>query len=182
MKLLRYGPAGAEKPAMLDGEGVVRDLSGVVADIDGRVLSDEALARLRALDPKSLPAVGKPGRIGACVGQVGKFICIGLNYSDHAAETGATPPGQPIIFHKAVTALCGPNDDVLAPPQKANDEESSKAGAEKRVAIQQQLFGGRSKRSCVTRSTEQKPGHKGAHEAHTSQEEFHGSQQWRSPC
>ena len=115
MKLLRYGPAGAEKPAMLDGEGVVRDLSGVVADIDGRVLSDEALARLRALDPKSLPAVGKPGRIGACVGGVGKLIAIGLNYSDHAAETGAEPPKEPIVFFKATSCICGPDDDVEIP-------------------------------------------------------------------
>lgn len=115
MKLLRYGPAGHEKPGCLDDSGTVRDLSGVVADISSATLSPEMLDRLASTDVASLPAVANPGRIGPCVGAVGKCVCIGLNYSDHAAETGATPPGQPIIFHKAVTAICGPNDDVEMP-------------------------------------------------------------------
>lgn len=115
MKLLRYGPVGHEKPGCLDSSGTVRDLSGVVADISSATLSPEMLDRLAATDVASLPAVVNPGRIGPCVGAVGKCVCIGLNYSDHAAETGATPPGQPIIFHKAVTAICGPDDDVEMP-------------------------------------------------------------------
>ena len=115
MKLLRYGPLGAEKPGMLDGGGAVRDLSGVVPDIAGDVLTSAGLERLAALDPAELPAVGGAPRIGACVGDVGKFICIGLNYSDHAAETGAAPPPEPILFAKATSAICGPDDDVIIP-------------------------------------------------------------------
>ena len=115
MKLLRYGPAGAERPGLLDASGVVRDLTGVVPDIAGAALSPEGLTRLRALDPASLPAVATPGRIGACVGAVGKFVCIGLNYADHAAETGAAIPDEPVIFMKATSAICGPNDTVLKP-------------------------------------------------------------------
>ena len=113
MKLLRVGPKGQEKPAMLDG-GTLRDLSGEVADVAGDVLSDAGLERLRALDAASLPEMA-PGRIGPCVGRVGKMICVGLNYSDHAAETGAAVPDEPIIFMKATTALCGPDDEVLIP-------------------------------------------------------------------
>ena len=113
MKLLRVGPEGREKPAMLDGE-TLRDLSGEVEDIAGEVLSDAGLDRLRALDPASLPEVA-PGRVGPCVGRVGKMVCIGLNYSDHAAETGAEVPKEPILFMKATTAICGPDDEVLIP-------------------------------------------------------------------
>jgi 2-keto-4-pentenoate hydratase/2-oxohepta-3-ene-1,7-dioic acid hydratase in catechol pathway len=112
MKLLRYGPRGAEKPGMLDGEGRLRDLSGVVGDIAGEVLG--RLDRL-AVDPGALPLVEDNPRLGACVGGTGKFICIGLNYSDHAAETGATVPPEPIIFMKATSAICGPNDPILLP-------------------------------------------------------------------
>ncbi|HLT76418.1 MAG TPA: fumarylacetoacetate hydrolase family protein [Ferrovibrio sp.] len=115
MKLLRYGPAGQEKPGLLDGNGVLRDLSGVVPDIGGEVLSPDGLARLKALDPAKLPAVSGNPRLGPCVAGVGKFICIGLNYSDHAAETGATVPPEPIIFMKATSAITGPNDDVIIP-------------------------------------------------------------------
>ena len=114
MKLLRYGARGAEKPGLLDADGTVRDLSGVIPDLTGETLSDAALETLLALDPGTLPAV-TPERIGPCVGNVGKFLCIGLNYSDHAAETGAAIPEHPILFHKATSAIVGPNDDVSLP-------------------------------------------------------------------
>lgn len=115
MKLLRYGPRGAEKPALLDAEGVIRDLSNVVGDIDGRALGTDSLSRLRAIDPATLQALPSGGRIGPCVGSVGKFICVGLNYADHARETGKEPPAEPILFMKATSAICGPNDDVEIP-------------------------------------------------------------------
>jgi len=115
VKLLRYGPAGAEGPGLLDASGMVRDLSGVVPDIAGAVLLPESLARLRGLDPASLPAVAEPGRIGPCVGGVGKFVCIGLNYADHAAESGMAVPEEPVVFMKATSAICGPDDAVLKP-------------------------------------------------------------------
>lgn len=114
MKLMRVGPLGQEKPAILDKDGKVRDLSGHVADIGGAAISPEGLAKIAALDPASLPEIAVD-RIGACVAGTGKFICIGLNYSDHAAETGATVPPEPVIFMKATSAICGPNDDVLIP-------------------------------------------------------------------
>ncbi|MBY5566536.1 fumarylacetoacetate hydrolase family protein [Rhizobium leguminosarum] len=114
MKLMRVGEAGSEKPALLDADGKVRDLSGHVADIGGEAISPAGLAKIAAIDPKSLPEIA-PGRIGACVAGTGKFICIGLNYSDHAAETGATVPPEPIIFMKATSAIVGPNDDVIIP-------------------------------------------------------------------
>ena len=113
MKLMRVGPPGQERPAMLV-DGTIRDLSGEVEDVAGDALSDEGLDRLRALDPAGLPEMA-PGRVGPCVGRVGKFICIGLNYSDHAAETGAEVPKEPILFMKATTAICGPDDEVLIP-------------------------------------------------------------------
>jgi 2-keto-4-pentenoate hydratase/2-oxohepta-3-ene-1,7-dioic acid hydratase in catechol pathway len=115
MKLLRFGEEGAERPGILDADGSIRDLSGVVADIGGLTLSDAGLAQLRALDPASLPAVDPGVRLGPCVGGIGKMICIGLNYSDHAAETGAKVPSEPIIFMKATSAICGPNDPVIIP-------------------------------------------------------------------
>ncbi len=115
MKLLRYGPAGAEKPGMLDGAGVLRDLSGAVDDIAGEALLPESLARLGALDPATLPQVGGDPRLGPCVGRVGKFIAIGLNYSDHARETGMAIPEEPVVFTKATSSICGPNDDTLIP-------------------------------------------------------------------
>ena len=114
MKLMRIGEPGQEKPALFDNKGKIRDLSGHVADIAGPAISPEGLARIAALDPESLPEL-QPARIGACVAGTGKFICIGLNYSDHAAETGATVPPEPIIFMKATSAIVGPNDDVVIP-------------------------------------------------------------------
>ncbi|ABF62364.1 fumarylacetoacetate hydrolase family protein [Rhodobacteraceae bacterium R_SAG7] len=115
MKLLRYGPLGQEKPGLLDQDGNIRDLSGQVADIGAATLGDAGLDALRALDPQSLPLVEGTPRIGACVGQVGKFICIGLNYADHAAESGMSLPEEPVIFFKATSAICGPNDAVEIP-------------------------------------------------------------------
>lgn len=114
MKLLRHGPAGAEKPALLDADGKVRDLSGIIADIGGAALSDASLKQLASIDPKSLPEVS-PVRIGPCVAGTRKFICVGLNYSDHAKETGKEPPEEPILFMKALSAMIGPDDDVEIP-------------------------------------------------------------------
>lgn len=115
MKLVRFGNIGAEKPGILDDNGQLRDLSTVVDDIAGEVISPEGLDRLRGLDLKTLPLVKGSPRIGACVGRVGKFICIGLNYADHAAEAGMPVPAEPVIFMKATSALCGPDDTVLIP-------------------------------------------------------------------
>jgi 2,4-diketo-3-deoxy-L-fuconate hydrolase len=114
MKLLRYGPLGQEKPGLLDADGKIRDLSGIVADIDGKVLSD--LSAIRAARIDSLPVVPAGVRIAEPVANVGKFLCIGLNYSDHAAESGMPEPSEPIIFMKATSAIIGPNDDVYLPP------------------------------------------------------------------
>ncbi|MDF3919183.1 fumarylacetoacetate hydrolase family protein [Salinicola salarius] len=115
MKLLRHGPKGQEKPGIVDANGTVRDLSGKIDDIAGDVLSDAGLAQLAQIDLASLPEVAAGTRLGPCVGRVGKFICIGLNYSDHAAETGAEVPAEPVIFNKWTSAICGPNDDVEIP-------------------------------------------------------------------
>lgn len=114
MKLLRYGAPGAEKPGLLDAEGRIRDLSGEIDDITGATIGPDGLARLAALDVARLPVV-EADRIGPCVGRVGKFVCIGLNYSDHAAETGSTVPPEPVIFAKATSAIVGPNDNVEIP-------------------------------------------------------------------
>ena len=115
MKLLRYGPVGKEKPGLLDSMGAIRDLSGVIPDIAGDVLLPDALAKLRTIDPASLPRVDGTPRIGPCVGQVGKFIAIGLNYSDHAAESGMAVPKEPIVFMKATSCIVGPNDNLEIP-------------------------------------------------------------------
>jgi 2-keto-4-pentenoate hydratase/2-oxohepta-3-ene-1,7-dioic acid hydratase in catechol pathway len=115
MKLLRWGPPGEERPGILDGEGRIRDLSGVVRDIDGKAISPEGLAKIAAFDPSTLPLVRGTPRIGPCVAGVGKFMCIGLNYSDHAAETGAQVPPEPVLFLKATSAISGPYDDVRIP-------------------------------------------------------------------
>ncbi|WHS62537.1 ureidoglycolate lyase [Pseudomonas sp. G2-4] len=115
MKLLRYGEKGSEKPGLLDADNQIRDLSGHVPDIAGQALSPDSLAALAALDPRSLPIVAGQPRIGACVGQVGKFICIGLNYADHAAESNMDVPKEPIIFNKWTSAICGPNDNIQIP-------------------------------------------------------------------
>ena len=115
MKLLRYGPAGRERPGMVDSSGAVRDLSGVVKEIDGAALSPSELARLRALDAESLPLARDVERLGACVARPGKFICIGLNYADHAAEAGLAVPEEPVVFLKATSAVSGPNDCIIKP-------------------------------------------------------------------
>jgi 2-keto-4-pentenoate hydratase/2-oxohepta-3-ene-1,7-dioic acid hydratase in catechol pathway len=115
MKLLRYGPPGQEKPGLLDASGAIRDLSGHISDLSGSALDPDALARLAAIDPASLPAVNGSPRLGPCVTGVGKFICVGLNYSDHAAESGMAVPAEPIIFMKATSAITGPNDDLVIP-------------------------------------------------------------------
>ncbi|MGO1396278.1 MAG: fumarylacetoacetate hydrolase family protein [Halomonas sp.] len=115
MKLVRFGSPGQEKPGILDSQGKVRDLSSIVSDIAGDVLDDAGLKKLRDIDVATLPEVSGDTRFGPCVGQVGKFICIGLNYSDHAAETGAEVPPEPVIFNKWTSAICGPNDDVEIP-------------------------------------------------------------------
>ena len=115
LKLLRYGEAGQERPGLLDAQGQVRDLGGQIPDLQPSTLDDATLARLSALDPESLPLVERPGRIGACVGGVGKFVCIGLNYRDHADETGAAYPAEPVVFLKATSSIQGPDDDVILP-------------------------------------------------------------------
>ncbi len=113
MKLVRYGERGAEKPGVLDADGRIRDLSAHVKDIAGDVLVD--IDKLKSVDPASLPLVEGNPRLGACVSGTGKFICIGLNYSDHAAETGMAVPPEPVIFMKATSAICGPNDPIIVP-------------------------------------------------------------------
>lgn len=121
MKLLRYGPAGAEKPAILDSDGKIRDLSGVIADIGGDTLSDASFEAIRRADIEALPIV-EADRIGPCVTRPGKFICVGLNYADHAKETGKAPPEEPILFMKATSAVVGPNDDVEIPRGSAKTD------------------------------------------------------------
>ena len=115
MKLLRYGPSGQEKPGILDRNGQIRDLSGVVRDIDGAALAPASLDRVRRLDPASLPVVAGTPRVGPCVANVGKIVAIGLNYRKHAEEAGMAIPTEPIFFIKATSSICGPNDDVIIP-------------------------------------------------------------------
>ena len=115
MKLLRYGPAGEEKPGLLDKDGNIRSLADHVSDINGGSISDETLATLRQFDTNDLPLVDDDVRLGPCVGNVGKFLCIGLNYSDHAAESGMPVPTEPEVFTKATSAICGPDDDIIQP-------------------------------------------------------------------
>jgi 2,4-diketo-3-deoxy-L-fuconate hydrolase len=115
MKLLRFGPSGGERPGLVDGAGAIRDLGGVIGDLDGSALSPASLERLRGLDPGSLPLAPPEARIGACVARPGKFIGIGLNYADHAAETGAPIPTEPVIFMKATSCIGGPDDPIVAP-------------------------------------------------------------------
>jgi ureidoglycolate lyase len=122
MKLLRYGPSGQEKPALLDAAGAIRDLSGALDDIAGDALTPNELQRLREIDIQSLPRVDGQPRIGPCVGRVGKFICIGLNYADHAAESGVEPPSEPILFNKWTSAICGPNDAVEIPRESTKTD------------------------------------------------------------
>ena len=115
MKLLRFGNSGQEKPGIIDNDGNIRDLSGFIDDINGSTVSPDGLNKINQIDISSLPIVSDNPRIGPCVGSVGKFLCIGLNYSDHAAETGAEAPPEPILFQKATSAIIGPNDDVEIP-------------------------------------------------------------------
>src|SRR5688572_33415987 len=115
MKLVRYGSAGAEKPGIVDSNGKLRDLSGIIDDVAGETLSPTGLEKLRSISTNKLPEVRNSERIGSCVGKVGKFICVGLNYADHAKESGAEPPKEPVLFMKATSAICGPNDDVIIP-------------------------------------------------------------------
>ena len=116
MKLLRYGAAGREKPGLLDADGKIRDLSGQIADVDGQALTSETLGRLAKLDPATLPIVDGSPRLGCPVGSVSKFVAVGLNYADHAAEANMPLPSEPIIFFKATSCIVGPNDDVILPP------------------------------------------------------------------
>jgi 2-keto-4-pentenoate hydratase/2-oxohepta-3-ene-1,7-dioic acid hydratase in catechol pathway len=115
MKLLRHGPVGAERPGLLHTDGTIRDLTGLVPDIGGAVISDTGLAMLRGIDAGILPVVDPATRLGPCVAGTGKFICIGLNYADHAAESGMAVPPEPVIFMKATSAICGPNDPIIIP-------------------------------------------------------------------
>ena len=115
MKLVRFGAAGAEKPGMVDASGTIRDLSGHVADITGATLAPASIEKLKKIDPKSLPEAPKGVRLGACVGGVHNFIAVGLNYADHAKETGAAIPAEPILFNKLANCIIGPNDDVMIP-------------------------------------------------------------------
>ena len=115
MKLLRFGEAGVEKPGIMDTNGTIRDLSSVLTDIAGDALSDKGITRIAAIDPTTLPSVDANTRLGPCVAGTGKFICIGLNYADHAAEAGLDLPPEPVIFMKATSAICGPNDPIVIP-------------------------------------------------------------------
>jgi len=115
MKLLRHGPAGSEKPGVLDAEGNIRDLSAHISDLDGAALSDASIDKLRALDLSTLPQVDSGTRLGACVANVGKLICVGLNYSDHAAESGLEVPPEPVLFFKATSSIVGPDDAIEIP-------------------------------------------------------------------
>ncbi len=115
MKLVRFGPQGSEKPGLIDGNGDIRDLSAIVDDIDGRMLADNRLADLRSLDPGTLPLVSDSERLGPCIGDPGKFVCVGLNYSDHAAEAGLDVPDEPVLFMKATSSISGPNDAIVIP-------------------------------------------------------------------
>ncbi|KQT84322.1 fumarylacetoacetate hydrolase family protein [Methylobacterium sp. Leaf466] len=122
MKLVRHGARGDERPGLIDADGTIRDLSGIVRDIAGRHLSRSSLERIRAIDPASLPPVDAGTRLGPCVGGTRNFVAIGLNYADHAAETGAAIPSEPIVFNKAPSCICGPNDDLILPKGSAKTD------------------------------------------------------------
>lgn len=122
MKLVRFGNPGVERPGLIDAGGSIRDLSGVIADVGGDALLPDGQERLQRLDPESLPVVEGAPRVGPCVAGVGKFICIGLNYRDHARESGMEIPAEPLVFMKATSAICGPNDDVELPPGSAKSD------------------------------------------------------------
>ena len=145
MKLVRYGVAGSERPGLIDAAGRIRSLEGVVADIAGDVLLPESLAKIAVLDPASLPLVPEGTRYGPCVGQVGKFICVGLNYADHAAESGMEVPSEPVLFFKATSSICGPDDDVIIPRGSVKTDWEVELG----VVIGRALcFSGRCARPC----------------------------------
>ena len=129
MKLLRIGPPGQERPALLDDQGRPRDLSGVIDDLAGDVLTPAGLAKLRHLDAATLPLAAQGARIGPCVARVGKFVCIGLNYADHAAESGAKVPAEPVIFNKWTSAIVGPDDDVQVPRGSVKTDWEVELGA-----------------------------------------------------
>lgn len=122
MKLIRHGSPGEERPGLIDAAGRMRDLSEIIPDIAGEVLDPDYLEKLAVLDAEALPLVPAGTRIGACVGRVGKFICVGLNYADHAAESGMEVPSEPVLFFKATSAICGPNDDVIIPRGSAKTD------------------------------------------------------------
>ncbi len=138
MKLLRYGERGSEKPGLLDADGTIRDLSGHVEDIDGAMLGADSLAKLAAIDPSSLPAVSGAPRLGSPVANPSKVLCIGLNYSDHAIESGQPVPDEPVLFMKATSSIVGPNDDVEIP------RNSGKSDWEVELGV---VIGQRAKRS-----------------------------------
>lgn len=115
MKLFRYGPVGKERPALLESNGTIRDLSGIIQDVNGAAVTPDGLRQIAARDPKSLPIIDRVDRFGPCLSGVGKFICIGLNYIDHARETGNQAPAEPVVFMKATSAIVGPNDDIVQP-------------------------------------------------------------------
>lgn len=115
MKLVRFGEPGSERPGIVDAEGKIRDVSGIVSDWSGEELQNQSIERVAQMDPLTLPLVEGDPRLGPCVARVGKFICIGLNYSDHAAESGMAVPTEPVVFMKATSSICGPNDDVVIP-------------------------------------------------------------------
>src|SRR5450830_742466 len=116
MRLVRFGPRGAEKPGIVDADGNIRDLSSIVSDINAATLAPASLDKLRSVPLDDLPVVPKSVRLGSCIGDISNFLCIGLNYSDHAAETNTPLPGQPIVFNKHTSAISGPNDPVVSPP------------------------------------------------------------------
>ncbi len=150
MKLLRYGPPGREQPGLLDAHGRIRSLAGEIADLRGEALLPAELERLGALDPARLPLVDAPVRLGPCVAGTGKFVCIGLNYADHAAETGAQVPSEPVIFMKATSAISGPDDDVEIP------RGSKKTDWEVELGV---VIGARAKHVTVERALEHVAGY-----------------------
>ena len=169
MKLLRYGPPGRESPGLLDPAGHVRSLSGIVEDLRGEALSPESLSRIGALDPMRLPIVRGPLRYGPCVAGTGKFICIGLNYADHAKETGAQVPSEPVIFMKATSAIQGPDDDVWIP------RGSTKTDWEVELGV---FIGHRAKHVSVERALEHVAGYCVVHDLSEREFQLERKGQW----
>ena len=169
MKLLRHGAVGQERPGILLADGTVRDLTGLVPDIGGAVLSDAGIAMLRGLDAAGLPVVAAGTRLGPCVAGTGKFICIGLNYADHAAESGMAVPPEPVIFMKATSAIVGPNDDVLIP------RGSQKTDWEVELAI---IIGTSAKHVTVEDAMKHIAGYALAHDVSERAFQFERSGQW----